>query len=341
MKKFILAAAVLLVGKVALAQDTIYWDDFNNELYHTYVFDYPPGAEYDTAAYSVDGDGLADGSGGTTARPEAWFLTYAFATEDSLTMDGDTNFVFAANSWFDSPDKAINYLITPSIYLLDNTANLSWKSAPYQTPYYCDGYKVLVSTTNNFEDQFTDTLFVAAEYDSTKDPMPDSTWNGYNFTPGFVHGLDGTYAVYQGDSARWRGILRPFNLSLAQYAGQKIFIAFLHDSYDDNLISIDDILITGNGTVDVAENNAKVEVNMFPNPANSVVNLNFTVVKPGAASIEVYDLSGKLMEKRQLGGRLKGTHTYQFDVSKYVAGSYLLTLRTGDGSKTLNLVIAK
>lgn len=339
MKKILLAVAALFVGKAAIAQDTIFWEDFNNVFYQTYLEDFPPGTEYDSVGYVVDVDGLSDGSG--SDRPGSWFLTYAFATEDSLTMDGDTNFVMASNSWFSSPDKALNYLITPSIKLNDASGMLHWKTAPFQTPLYLDGYKVLVSTTNNFEDQFTDTLFVAAEYEDRLDPLPDSTYNSYTFSPGVVHGADGSYVVYDGDSARLNGTLRPFSVSLAQYSGQKIFIAFLHDAFDDNLISLDDILITGDGTVDVIENAVPMTVAMYPNPAGNFTNINFNVVKPGPTALEVVDLNGKLVEKRNLGTRLTGQHTYQLDLSKYTTGSYMVTLRTVDGNKTLNLVVGK
>lgn len=334
--------AVLFIAKMAPAQNTIYWEDFNEDLHHTYYLDFPSGADYDAAGYVVDGDAFADGSNINPPRPNSWFITYAFASADSLTNDGIENLVFAANSWFEPREQALNYLITPSIYLSDNTGTLSWKSAPYQTPYYCDGYKVLVSSTTNFEDQFTDTLFVAGEYLSTKNPMPDSTWNGYNFSPtGFIHGLDGTYTQFDGDSARFKGVLRPFSVSLAQYAGKKIFIAFLHDSDDDNLIAIDDIKVTGNGTVGINENSAAVEFNVYPNPAANWVNLNFTTAHAGAATVQVFDMAGKLIETRALGTLLKGQHSYQFDTSKYTNGNYLLTLRSNGGSKTLNLVISK
>lgn len=340
MKKISCFLAAMLFGATIYAQDTIYKEDFNNHLFHTYFLSFPSGADYDTAGYDIDADDLNDGSNLNPPRPDAWFLAYAFADADSLTPDGDTNFVFAANSWFEPRAQALNYLITPSIYLADNTAELHWKSAPYQTPYYCDGYKVLVSTGINIEDQFTDTLFVAGEYLSTKNPMPDSTWNGYNFSEnGFIHGLDGTYVDFEGDSARFRGELRPFSVSLAQYAGKKIFIAFLHDTDDDNLLSIDDIVVTGNGTVDVKEKPVKSNTVLFPNPANGTTVLEFDVVQPGTVSVEIFDILGRQIEKRYLGTFLKGRHTYRLSISDYSAGTYFIKLNTVGNSQTLKLAV--
>jgi hypothetical protein len=337
MKKLLLALVFLVVGKVATAQDTLLFEDFNNVINFTYQVAPPSGQVYDSSGYNFDGDGLIDAND----RDLEWFLILPFAIQDSLTIDGDTNVALASSSWFDPAGQALNYFILPSVQLNDASGVLTWKSAPRQTPLYCDGYKVLVSTTDNFENNFTDTLFVAGEYLSRVDPLPDSSFAGFTFSEGEVHGLDGTYIEYGGDSIRMLGVLKPHSVSLAQYAGQKIYIAFLHDADDDNLISIDDICLRGDGTVNLDETKADIEVGMFPNPATSTVNLNFNVVKSGPVSLEVYDLSGKQLEKRAIGARLKGQHTYQFDVAGYAAGNYLVTLRTLGGAKTLNLSVVK
>jgi hypothetical protein len=337
MKKLLLALVFLVVGKLATAQDTLLFEDFNNVINFNYEVAPPSGAQYDVSGYNFDGDGLTDAND----RDLEWFLILPFAIQDSLTIDGDTNVALASSSWFDPAGQALNYFILPSIQLNDASGVLSWKSAPRQTPLYADGYKVLVSTTDNFENNFTDTLYVEAEYLSRVDPLPDSSYAGFTFSDGEVHGLDGTYIEYGGDSIRLLGVLKPHSVSLAAYAGQKIFIAFLHDADDDNLISIDDICLTGDGTVNIDE--AKVDVNMvmFPNPAANTVNLNFNLVKPGPVSLEVYDLSGKQVDKRSLGTRLKGEHTYQYDVNGLATGNYLVTLRTVGGTKTLNLSVTK
>lgn len=337
MKKLLLATVLIALTGMAKAQDTLLFEDFNNVINFTYQVSPPSGQQYDSSGYNFDADGLTDAN----ARDLEWFLLYPFAMADSLTTDGDTNICLGSSSWFDPAGVAKNYFILPSIYLSDASGVLSWKSAPRQTPKYLDGYKVLVSTTDNFESSLTDTLFVAGEYTDEADPLPDSTFAGYTFSEGFVHGQDGTYIEYDGDSARFLGVLKPFSVSLAQYAGQKIFIGFLHDSDDDNLISIDDILVFGDGTVDVAENTAEVTVSMFPNPAQNTVNLNYNVVKMGPVSLEVYDLNGKLIEKKSLGIRMNGQYISQLDVAGYTAGSYLVTLRTAGGVKTLNLSVVK
>ncbi len=337
MKKLLLATVLMAFAQLASAQDTLLFEDFNNVINYTYQIAPPVGSQYDTSGYNFDADGLTDANG----RDAEWFFILPFAIADSLTIDGDTNICLGSSSWFDSPDKAANYFILPSIYLADGSGVLSWKSAPRQTPRYLDGYRVLVSTTDNFETSLTDTLFVAGEYDGELDPLPDSSFAGYTFTDGFIHGQDGTYIEYDGDSARFLGVLRPFSVSLAQYAGQKIFIAFLHDAFDDNLISIDDILVSGNGTVNVSENKTEIVLGMFPNPANNVVNLNYSINKTGPVSLEVYDVNGKLMEQKSLGTRMSGQYIHQFDVTGYAAGSYLVTLRANGGSKTLNLSVTK
>jgi Secretion system C-terminal sorting domain len=337
MKKLLLALVFLVSAKMATAQDTLLFEDFNNVINFNYEVAPSNGTQYDASGYNFDADGLIDAND----RAPEWFLILPFAVQDSLTTDGDTNIALASSSWFDPAGQALNYFMLPSIQLNDASAFLSFKSAPRQTPLYCDGFKVLVSTTDNFETSYTDTLFVAGEYISRVDPLPDSTFAGFTFSEGDVHGLDGQFVEYGGDSIRLLGVLKPHNISLAAYAGQKIFIAFLHDADDDNLISIDDILVYGDGTVNVDENKATVEVAMYPNPTNDVVNLNFNVVRSGPVSLEVYDLAGKQVDKLNIGARMKGQHTYQFSVAGYPAGSYMVSLRTLDGVKTLNLAVTK
>ena len=67
----------------------------------------------------------------------------------------------------------------------------------------------------------------------------------YDFSEGFIHGADGEYIKADDDPQRNAGVLRPNEVSLAAYAGKTIFIAFAHDSDDDNILFIDDIMVTG------------------------------------------------------------------------------------------------
>ncbi|NJN78951.1 MAG: hypothetical protein HC803_12040, partial [Saprospiraceae bacterium] len=89
---------------------------------------------------NFDADGIAVGGNGAS---QSWYW-------DSLDFWGENLGVLKSQSWLSgfSPDNR-NWLVLPAIQIVDLTAVLSWKSAPYQGPRYMDGYTVLVSTGSN------------------------------------------------------------------------------------------------------------------------------------------------------------------------------------------------
>jgi hypothetical protein len=290
-------------------------------------FDVDPTAGYllfnsgnDSTWVDYDFDSQSDANG----RPMNWYWSPgSFGTNDS------TGCLFSS-SWFSTPAQCLNYLMTPPVPIIDANAVLYWKSAPRQTPYYLDGYKVLVSTTDNYELSFTDTLFVAAEY------LSGASSNGgnyslYTFSPGFIHGEDGTYVEFDAtsDSSRLIGDLRPFNASLAQYSGQTIYIAFFHDSYDDNLIAIDDILVTGTHPVGIAEIQNETKLSISPNPSSGKIEVNYNLPVSSEIITRIYDMKGTLVKEIQQGMQIKGNQKIFLNISDLAPGTYDLSLIAG------------
>jgi hypothetical protein len=291
--------------------------------------------------YDYDADQLSDGSGSPTPRAGDWFQSRAYS-DSNLYVPGhalDTNLVMASNSWFTPAGKADNWLITSNIQLGAHDT-LFWKSAPRQTPRYCDGYQVLISITNNSDLSFNDTLFTAAEMTAIKGTN-DSVFGGYQFSPGFVHGLDGTYTENQHDSARLIGILHPFKKPLDAYANKNIFIAFHHNSYDDNLISIDDILIRGTpaATTGIKENKADLGLSVFPNPSKDNARLNFNLSSEASVIIMVNDLTGKLVYSENKGSLAQGRHFACINTATLSKGFYTITIQTESGRNTAKLIV--
>lgn len=150
-----------------------------------------------------------------------WMFIY-----DSLstTFLGDSNHVAAATSFFSPPGQASNWLITDSFTVCDSNLWLVWKSAPDQGFAFMDGYEVLLSTTDSMPGSFTQLLAKFAE-----------GWDGFPAIqiPGLPHP---NFCADDGVMTQWRTSLKP-------YYGQRVFIAFHHDSEDDNMIFLDDILV--------------------------------------------------------------------------------------------------
>lgn len=337
MKKIytLLAGFILFGSFTSRGQDTLLYESFNfQNFYDNYLISDvvpPPGVTTDSLWYSYDADGFADGSSGS--RDGGWFAVSPFADVDTLN-----NVALAANSWFSPPGVANNWLITPNV-LLGTNDTLFWRSAPFQTPRYCDGYQVLISTTSNIDYAFTDTLFTAAEMTAILGTN-DSSFSGYSFSPGFVHGLDGTFTQYS-DSARFRGALRPFSKPLDAYANQNVFIAIHHNSDDDNLISIDDVMIRGtkNPNLGIKENKFDLKLNVFPNPAKDHAQLNFELMDETAVTISVHDITGKLVYSENKGSLLHGRHFASINTAALTKGFYTITIQTINGKSSAKLIV--
>lgn len=322
------------------AQDTLVYESFNfQSFYDALVSDVvpPPGVTSDTQWYSYDRDGLSDGSG--AGRDGGWFAVLPFSPVD--TTD---NVAIAANSWFDSPAQAQNLLISPS-FMLGAHDTLFWKSAPSQTPRYLDGYQVLLSTTTNDDLAFTNVLFTAAEMTALSSSGEDTVYSHFTFAPSgaFVHGEDGTYIDPVDLTATHMlhaGQLQPQSVPLDAYAGQNVFIAFYHNSFDDNLISIDDFMIRGQHvSAGIAENKTGLDLNVFPNPASDMAQLNYNLASESPVTITIYDVTGKVISTETKGTEAAGRHFSTINTASMANGFYTVSVQTNAGRSTSKLIV--
>lgn len=343
MKKLLLLTAAAVSVLTARSQnDTLLFKDFNTDPFNYTQIAIPPGNISDTSWYTWDLDGQADGSGSN--RPLEWFWTLAYSDNDTIGNPG----VFGSSSWTNSSQHTENILITSSVYIGDTNAVLHWLAAPRQTPRYLDGYQVIIGTGTNDLGSFLDTVFVASEYTSLNNQSLPNNFASYTFTPGptanpmapFVHGMDATYTEFDAasDSSRLIGRLRPFSVSLSQFAGQTIFVMFHHYCIDDNLISIDDVLITGTNMTGMPESSGAVRFNTYPNPANDVLNLSFELTESAPVTVNIYDISGKLISTENKG-TLSGQQFVQTDVSTLPAGMYRIELVTGSNRSNSRVIV--
>lgn len=332
MKKLLLTIAVISAYSLSsMAQNVLLVEDFQNGAPDGFNTGLPTGSDLDWLNY--DGDGLIDGS--SQSRPGEWF-SGDYDIYDSL------NIVAASNSWTNDPNPIQNWLITPPITITDASYFLYWKTCPYQTPLYTDGMHVLISKTGNIPEAFTDTVAVYAEYLSRIDPAPDSTFAYFTYSPGYVHGMDGTYVEYAGDSLRLRGALRPDSVSLASYVGQTIYVAFLASSHDDNLLFLDDVVIKKEGVnavKTISANDFKVE--SFPNPATETTRVNFTITQFSRVTINLLDMNGRLVKKMEKGQLMTGNHFADIDLKDIPQGNYFIQVKSNNNSQAVKLTVVK
>lgn len=350
MKKFYVAALGLFATFGLQAQnDTLIWENFNGETWtqisetelqtevgNYIVYELSPGLESDEKWYNIDMDGLVDAND----RPAEWFRALALTDADSAAFDG----TMGSSSWFTPAGVADNWLITRYFYCSAD-AELSWYSAPRQTPLYLDGYSVKVSIASNDPLDFTETVFTAKEYVSRQ--VGDSClFSNYTFGPtgsGFVHGQDGTYITDNGDvpadcQRNW-GSLSKQTVSLAQFAGKRIYVAFVHDSDDDNLITLDNVLVTGTLIDDAAieENVNKFAFSLYPNPATDRINIGYELDGSSDVTVKVIDNTGRLVKMVNQQNQT-GNASTTVDVSELANGIYTVTVETAQGRTSKKFV---
>jgi len=88
-------------------------------------------------------------------------------------------------------------------------------------------------------------------------------------------------------------------------------------------------------------NNSKVvtEVNVFPNPAKTTATVEFNVVNSSNVSIEVVDVTGKVVATKSLNNVATGANSVEFNVSSLASGVYTVAIKSNDSKVTRKLTI--
>jgi len=325
---------ILLFPFISNAQIIILYEKFNEQPTNI-IEDFPEDVAPSNWA-NWDEDGLLDNNG----EYSSWYWSESAVALQDSAQGG----VYMSLSWLDGfANGNTNWLITPGIQLNDDSGVLSWKSAPYQTPLWLDGYSVFISTTDNSDLSFTELLVEYAEYLGTNSDV-DTTgeYALYDFSDGFIHGADGEYIEVDDDPQRNSGVLRPNEVSLAAYSGKTVYFAFVHDSDDDNILFIDDIKVTGNGSlVSVEELSSDKMFKLGPNPSSDFVTVSYQLNDLSTVIFEVYDVTGKKIVEEYRGAQISGVHQFNYDVSSFAIGLYSVVLKTSSGIFKEQLVIKK
>jgi hypothetical protein len=200
-----------------------------------------------------------------------------------------------------------------------------------------DGYSVVVSTSDFDPTSFSDTLFRHAQMIP---PLPDSAdilpaaLNPDNFlffpADGYIHAdrytIEQYFTFVDGEST-YTALLEPHSVSLADFEGETIFIMFLHDSDDDNLISIDNILVTGSlptSNQDIAKQ--QVHFQTFPNPVKNTLIVNYRLEEKSEVQLSIYNMEGKLVRNVLNDTHQPGNYTENVNLRDLSSGTYFARL---------------
>jgi len=174
----------------------------------------------------------------------------------------------------------------------------------------------------------SDSLFV--EY---SDDCGD-TWNGV-----FVKGgqelatVDTNWTVFKPFAPEHWGEFKTDLKPLIN--GNNLLLRFSAYNAGGSLLYLDNIgIYTQNDPTSLAQTQAQLPVNMYPNPAVDLLNLESPVLLNNV-TISVSDLSGRLLSLNQFK---EASTKYQIDTSQLPAGLYIVQLRSNEGVYSARLL---
>lgn len=264
--------------------------------------------------------------------PGRWYWERDLADPD--TING--NDCFTSSSPTIGFFRTKNWLILPPVFIPDQSFWLYWRSQPLEGPGFMDGYSVLLSTQSNSpaSGHFTDLLFKAAE--TIKLPTtPSLNPNDFTFSSGYVHADRFTKSEYfyveEGPFGPfYRCKFEPHRISLAKYAGKMVYIAFLHDAFEDNILQLDDIVVANASTTSVPYLSNIQAFNLVNNQDGLYI--NWALAQPEEPVLWIAGSDGRiLLQKKFERGE---TELWYFDHRSIPPGIYYCTLQTQHGRLT-------
>jgi hypothetical protein len=78
-----------------------------------------------------------------------------------------------------------------------------------------------------------------------------------------------------------------------------------------------------------------------PNPVRGAVRLTATLTDPGAAHVDLFDISGRRIARHELNPRAAGAYEVRFDANGLGAGVYLVRLGQGSRSATAKVCVVR
>lgn len=127
--------------------------------------------------------------------------------------------------------------------------------------------------------------------------------------------------------------------------GTNTSYSFLHDSYKTAVSYYRLSQTDFDGTTKYVGNIERVEraaevltlTNVFPVPASSVINLEFIAANAGQATVNIFDLTGKLVSTSNVNAT-KGSNATNFDISALATGTYFVNITIGSEQVTAKFV---
>jgi hypothetical protein len=79
----------------------------------------------------------------------------------------------------------------------------------------------------------------------------------------------------------------------------------------------------------------------YPNPFNPTTTIQFSLETYGNASLQIFDITGRLVETLVTGRLVSGPHTVVWDAKNVASGVYIYKLSTSQRTLTKKLIVLK
>jgi len=286
---------------------------------------------------------------------------YSFEVNNlSVTHEGDyTCRVYWKNA---TNDVVYDFFIERSIIRLNVQRELPMPIVKVNNPYCFGDKQVTLSVTQTEDDNGIDIIWYRDK------ELTDSISSGFTFLYTMPAEIDTIYAlradgIKKGESAEViiklrPDIIRADNKLIATFVEGATYTWYynnarlditvnsidLNGNYGNYRVSLvnggctssspEYIVTVGGISTAVAENLQRVDmVKVYPNPAQNVVNVQFTDFTNQSVSIEIMDISGK-----QLQRVISNTENTSIDISSLARGVYFLRIATEGKLQTYKLI---
>jgi hypothetical protein len=246
-----------------------------------------------------------------SGSPGMWNFYHPWEHPYGVSGGTDTTYFWAASSYFTSPGKADNWLEFGTLTVPANGGTLKWYD---RTSLFRDGYEVLV--TNNFSTPGT------FDFNDFIDPAIFKVADAAAPSP--------TLAI----DTTWE--LKTVDLP-SVYNGTKVAIAFHHTANDMDYLRLDEIVFTER-VVGIEENafvNGAKLLQNIPNPTNTNCIIKYELENKAAIALNIMDITGKIIEQKNIGEQSAGNHAIQVDTQTLAAGVYYYSLTVGEATSAV------
>ena len=233
-----------------------------------------------------------------------WDVSYQVLDENGITVPGNTGVGYITSASFDNAEGVLNpdnYLVLPQLDIQSNE-DLSFYVGAIDPSYFLENYSVLLSTTGNNPEDFTDTL------------------------------LTEVLAAH---------VFQFREIDLFDYEGMQVYIAFNHHNSSNQFqIRLDDVLYPT--TLEECEillslaeiGDEFVELKIFPNPSQGIFTLENSDSR--IEEIIVFGATGIQVWNQQYSDR---SQSQRVDLSNLSKGVYTMKVKTNEYTTSKRVII--